>query len=79
MWQAAIKAGDEQLDRGESIAYGPAALNGITEKAASPWSPMSFPEPLPLFLPPKAERDFIDSLRYTGETWGESQLLAYRD
>jgi len=32
-----------------------------------------------LYLSPKAKQDFIDILRYTGETWGESQLLAYRD
>ena len=40
---------------------------------------MSFRKPLSLYLSPKAEQDFIDILRYTGETWGESQLLAYRD
>lgn len=33
----------------------------------------------PLQLSPKAEQDFVDILRYTGETWGETQLLAYRD
>lgn len=32
-----------------------------------------------LTLSPKAQRDFIDILRYTGETWGEKQLFAYRD
>lgn len=32
-----------------------------------------------LVLSPRARRDFIDVLRYTGETWGESQLHAYRD
>ncbi|MBS0445110.1 MAG: type II toxin-antitoxin system RelE/ParE family toxin [Proteobacteria bacterium] len=30
-------------------------------------------------LSPRARQDFVDILRYTGETWGESQLLAYRD
>lgn len=34
-WNAAIKQGDEQLDRGEGIAYTPDALNDITEKAIS--------------------------------------------
>ena len=33
---------------------------------------------LPLKLSPKARQDFIDILRYTGETWGERQLKAYR-
>ena len=32
-----------------------------------------------LTLSPKARQDFIDILRYTGKTWGEKQLLAYRD
>lgn len=32
-----------------------------------------------LVLSPRARGDFIDILRYTGETWGESQLHAYRD
>ena len=40
---------------------------------------MSFPEPLPLRLSPKARQDFIDILRYTGETWGRDQLSLYRD
>ena len=34
---------------------------------------------LPLKLSPKARQDFIDILRYTGETWGQKQLLIYRD
>lgn len=32
-WHAAIKQGDEQLDRGEGIAYTPETLNDITESA----------------------------------------------
>jgi antitoxin ParD1/3/4 len=32
-WQAAIRKGDEQLDRGEGIAYDAAALNDITKSA----------------------------------------------
>ena len=32
-WQAAIKKGDDQLDRGEGIAYTPETLNDITESA----------------------------------------------
>ncbi|MFO7686727.1 MAG: type II toxin-antitoxin system RelE/ParE family toxin [Desulfobacterales bacterium] len=40
---------------------------------------MSSPEPLPLRLSPKARQDFIDILRYTGETWGRDQLSVYRD
>ena len=32
-WQAAIKQGDDQLDRGEGIAYNAEALNDITETA----------------------------------------------
>jgi toxin ParE1/3/4 len=35
-------------------------------------------KPLPLKLSPKARQDFIDILRYTGETWGEQQLKVYR-
>jgi toxin ParE1/3/4 len=34
---------------------------------------------LPVKLSPKAHQDFIDILRYTGETWGPNQLQAYRD
>jgi toxin ParE1/3/4 len=33
----------------------------------------------PLKLTTKARQDFIDILRYTGETWGQEQLLIYRD
>lgn len=40
---------------------------------------MSSPKQHPLKLSPKARQDFIDILRYTGETWGEAQLLSYRD
>jgi toxin ParE1/3/4 len=40
---------------------------------------MSSRSPLPLKLAPKARQDFIDLLRYTGETWGQAQLLTYRD
>jgi antitoxin ParD1/3/4 len=32
-WRAAIKLGDDQLDRGEGIAYMPALLDDITESA----------------------------------------------
>ena len=32
-WQAAIKKGDDQLDRGEGIAYSPETLNDITQSA----------------------------------------------
>jgi toxin ParE1/3/4 len=35
--------------------------------------------PLPIKLSPKARQDFVDILRYTGETWGPNQLLIYRD
>jgi toxin ParE1/3/4 len=35
--------------------------------------------PKSLQLSPKARQDFVDILRYTGETWGQSQLLVYRD
>jgi toxin ParE1/3/4 len=34
---------------------------------------------LPLKLSPRARQDFVDILRYTGETWGQNQLLTYRD
>ena len=40
---------------------------------------MSSRNALPLKLAPKARQDFIDILRYTGETWGQAQLLTYRD
>ena len=40
---------------------------------------MSSRRPTPLRLSPKARQDFIDILRYTGETWGEGQLHIYRD
>ena len=32
-WQAAIKKGDEQLERGEIVDYSPELLNDITERA----------------------------------------------
>ena len=47
--------------------------------AASPWTLMSSHKPLPLKLSPIAQQDFVDILRYTGETWGQNQLQAYRD
>ena len=34
-WQAAIEVGDDQLNRGEGIAYTPQALNDITQSAIS--------------------------------------------
>lgn len=34
-WKAAVKVGDDQLDRGEGIAYTPAALKDITKSANS--------------------------------------------
>jgi len=34
---------------------------------------------LPVRLSRKARQDFIDFLRYTGETWGPNQLEIYRD
>lgn len=33
-------------------------------------------KPLPLKLAPRAKQDFVDILRYTGETWG---LAEWRD
>lgn len=32
-----------------------------------------------IVLSPRARQDFIDILRYTGETWGRGQLRIYRD
>ena len=32
-----------------------------------------------LKLSPEAQKDFASILRYTGERWGRSQLLTYRD
>jgi len=40
---------------------------------------MSSRRPAALKLSPRARQDFIDILRFTGETWGQNQLLAYRD
>lgn len=34
-WKAAIKQGDDQLDRGEGVAYTGEALNDITQRAIS--------------------------------------------
>ena len=39
---------------------------------------MSSPE-YRIVLSPKAEQDIENILRHTGETWGEAQLLIYRD
>lgn len=48
-WQAAIQGGDEQLDRGEGVAYTPAALNDITQSAlrAMHGSPPMDPDVVP--------------------------------
>lgn len=35
-WRAAIREGDEQLDRGEGIPYGPDVLDNIAEEALRP-------------------------------------------
>ena len=32
-----------------------------------------------LIVSPQAQQNIIDILRYTGETWGQNQLLIYRD
>lgn len=40
---------------------------------------MSSPEIRAVTLSPRARQDFIEILRYTGETWGQQQLLIYRD
>jgi len=41
---------------------------------------MSSPEETrKIVLSPRARKDFIDILRFTGETWGQRQLHAYRD
>ena len=40
---------------------------------------MSSRKPLLITLSPKAQQDFIGILHCTGETWGEAQLLAYRN
>ena len=34
-WQAALKVGDDQLNKGEGIAYTPETLNDITQSAIS--------------------------------------------
>jgi toxin ParE1/3/4 len=34
---------------------------------------------LPIRLSKKARQDFIDILRYTGQSWGPNQLEIYRD
>lgn len=36
-------------------------------------------KPLLIKLAPRARQDFIDILRFTGETWGRNQLIIYRD
>lgn len=40
---------------------------------------MSSRKELPVTLSPRARQDFVDILQYTGATWGEAQLLIYRD
>lgn len=40
---------------------------------------MSSRNPSAITLSPRAKQDFIDILRYTGETWGMAQLITYRD
>jgi toxin ParE1/3/4 len=42
--------------------------------------PMSSPDRnRKIVLSPRARQDFIDILRFTGETWGQGQLHVYRD
>jgi toxin ParE1/3/4 len=41
---------------------------------------MSSPEsPRKIVLSPRARQDFIEILRFTGETWGHGQVSIYRD
>lgn len=40
---------------------------------------MSYPRLLPIKLAPRARQDFVEILRFTGEAWGQNQLLIYRD
>jgi toxin ParE1/3/4 len=40
---------------------------------------MSSPRTIRVELAPRARQDFEDILRYTAETWGQPQMLAYRD
>jgi hypothetical protein len=40
---------------------------------------MSYPRLLPIKLAPMARQDFVEILRFTGEAWGQNQLLIYRD
>ena len=84
--KAAIKRGDDELDLGKGVAYKSEALNKITKKPSTPciqvsrWIVMSSLEGhRDVVLAPRARQDFIDILRYTGETWGEKQMMAYRD
>ena len=39
---------------------------------------MSFPKTYRLVTSPRAERDLEHILRYTSDTWGESQLAVYQ-
>lgn len=40
---------------------------------------MSSPSSVRIDLAPRAAQDFEDILRYTLETWGDAQMLAYRE
>ncbi len=86
-WRAAIKAGADELDRGEGVEYTADALADITNAgpstactAANRWTRMSSPEETrKIVLSLRARRDFIDILRFTGETWGQRQLHTSSD
>ncbi|WP_367027004.1 type II toxin-antitoxin system ParD family antitoxin [Methylococcus sp. ANG] len=70
--RAAVRVGDEQLERGEGIAYTPERLDKITDevfaRGVAARSPAAMPHPDPaLILSPQAEDDFADILRYTVE------------
>jgi toxin ParE1/3/4 len=47
--------------------------------AISRWTPKSSRKPATLNLSPREWQDFINILRFTGETWGQNQLFTYRD
>ena len=72
-WKVALKKGDDELDAGDSVPYNAATLEGITRSAkAAPAvrRTLMSSRSLPIRLSRKARQDFIDILRYTGETWG---------
>jgi putative addiction module CopG family antidote len=80
----ALRLGDADIAAGRVTPYTPELLNKIESEArshtppAENQTPMSSPK-FTLELTDRAVLDFRDILSYTLQTWGDDQLIKYRD